>query len=132
MKKNKKIMKSAVLGVVLSIFAMIGVGASSASFSGYVPAYNGKAYTPSRIKSTNGLIAYLVVDNQGNEEVTFRVGPFDGSNYGQGYIVSQSQMGKQIALNFKKEYRGKEVNAQYNNHNWTNHKGFISGTIDYN
>ena len=125
-------MKFAVLGVALSTLSLVGVSASTVSFSAKVPSFNGKATTPSALKSESGNVGYITITKMENEEVTFRIGPSDGKNYGANKIIHQDYINEEHRLNYKYTYgAGQSVNVQYNNHNWTNHRGQLNGTVDY-
>lgn len=132
MKKNKKIMKFAVLGIALSTLSLAGVSASTAGFSTKLPAFNGKKTTTAEAKDTNDQYGSVTLSVLENEEVTFRIGPSDGKNYGPGITISQDYLNVAMPVKYKYIYgAGQMVNAQYNNHNWTNHQGRIIGVVDY-
>lgn len=133
MKKNKKMLKVSFLGMMMSIFLMSGVSATTVAFPGQnVPSQQTYAYVDAANKSASSNKGIVKLTRMEVTAVTFSARAVaTGHSYGSGKIVTQENTDFNVP--YTATYgSGQKMQARFRNHNWTlNSTKIISGTFDY-
>ena len=129
MKRSNKFLVATCLGLAVSSLSFLGVSATSKSFSGNLPRFQGWAYVTAAQKSESSNYGTVKLTTLEHDNVTFYA-KATGSDFHTGTITNQT--GINYNVNYAAVYgTGQEMQARYRNHTYNWNSAKVAGTFNY-